>query len=110
MINSTIDQLRRENDDLRELIVRLSTIILQNIVGQRALPQAHSRLSLSSSTALMSPVEIVARMREVALLCAYLGRETAQELESLRIELADAAERVAAAFAIPDADDDGGAS
>jgi hypothetical protein len=114
--DSTTDQLRKENNDLRDLVVQLSNIILRNVVGEtRALPQLHSRQNLSSPPSTMSPIEIVPRMREVALLCAHLSRdsrpdsETARELESLGVELADAAERLAAIFFIPDGDREGGA-
>jgi hypothetical protein len=115
MVSSLWDQLRKENHNLRNLVVQLSTIILRNVVEQRALLQLHGRLNLSSSTATMSPLEIASRLREVALLCAHLGRDTAQtetarELESLSVELADAAERLGVAFAISGADDDGGTS
>ena len=116
MADSTIAQLQKENNDLRDLVVQLSNIILRNVVGAtRALSQLHSRQNLSSSPSTMSPIEIVPRLRDVALLCAHLSRdshpnsETARELESLGVELADVAERLAAIFFIPDGDREGGA-
>ena len=115
MMDSTITQLRREIDELRDLVVQLSNMILRIVVQQRAVPQLHSRQQLPSSTVTLSPTEIVPQLRETALLCARVSREnanseTARELESLSIELADAARRLAAVFAIPDGKREGGAS
>jgi hypothetical protein len=102
-------QLRKENDDLRDLIVDLSKIILRNVVEQKVLPKVPSKEVASLLSQTMSPTEIVPRLREVAIHCAHVSREcadsrTAQELESLSVELADAAERLEGIFVTPPAD------
>jgi hypothetical protein len=94
--DSTITQLRKENEDLRQLVLQLSKIVIRSLMDYgRDMPPP----------AAMSPTEIVPHLRELAIRCAHLSRESAdrrsaQELESVSVELADAAERLAAVFAI----------
>jgi hypothetical protein len=104
--SSTSTRLQEENDDLRKLVVQLSRIILRNVAEQRGLPKLHSTVISPQLPDAMSPTEIVSRLREVAIRCAHLSNAcadsgTATELESLSVELADAAERLETVLAIP---------
>ena len=104
MAHSTCDQLRREKNDLRELVVQLSTIILRSLVEQRQLPKLYSSEAPPLLPQAMSPTEIPSRLREAATRCAHLSRDCTdsnigQEFESLSVELADVAERLEALIA-----------
>jgi hypothetical protein len=109
MPDSTITQLRQENDDLRLLVIRLGKIVLKVVVEQTGLPTLHdSRLPLQLP-AEISPTEIVTGLRELAVRAAQLSRtctdgRTTQTLDSLGAEFAVAAEDLEASFAIPAAD------
>jgi hypothetical protein len=102
MVDATRDQLRKQNDRLRNLVVQLSSIIL-NVAEQQVGPKPHSETSLSSGS--LAPVDIAPRLRDLAMFYTRLSRENddsgaAEKLEGLSAELADAAERVAAFFSI----------
>jgi len=102
MVDTTRDQLRNENDRLCNLVVQLSSIIL-DVAEQQVRPKPHSETSLSSGS--LSPVDIAPRLRDLAMLYTRLSRENddsgaADRLEGLSAELADAAERIGAIFAI----------
>jgi hypothetical protein len=104
MARSTCDRLRREKEDLRDLVVQLSTIVLRNLVEQKRLPRLYSGAAPPALPPAMSPTEIVPRLREAAMRCAHLSRERAdsrirREFESLSVELADVAERLEALIA-----------
>jgi hypothetical protein len=98
MAHSTCDQLRRERDGLRDLVVQLSTIVLRNLVEQKRLPKLYNGEASPLPPQAMSPTEIAPHLREVAIRCAYLSRHAdgsvGRELESLSVELADVAERL----------------
>jgi hypothetical protein len=103
---STIARLRKENDDLRDLVVRLSNLVLRSVIVGWGLPQPRESQELPPVPAAMASIEIIPRLREAALHCAQVSREctdahTARELEGLSVELADAAEGLQAAFAVP---------
>jgi hypothetical protein len=111
MADTPSAQLRKENDDLRLLVIRLSRIVLRIIVEQTGLPTLHdSRVPLQLPVEL-SPSEIVTALRELALRSAALSRanpsgRTTQTLESLSVEFAVAAEDLEAMFTLPAADQD----
>jgi hypothetical protein len=95
--NSTISQLQKENGDLRTLVVQLSHIVLKNVLEKTGLPK------LPNSEAAMAPTEIVVRLRELAVRYARLRRlcadpGTAEELDSLSVEIAEAAQRMESLF------------
>jgi hypothetical protein len=99
MENSKIAHLREENKELRELVIRLSKILLRTVAEIGELPIIQSPSVRSPLREPMSPAEIVAGLREEAIRCARLSRDSAdggaaQELEGLSVELADTAERV----------------
>ena len=99
MENSTRAHLREENKELRWLVIRLSKILLRTVAEIGELPIIQSRSVRSPLPEPMSPAEIVAGLRDEAMRCARLSRDSAdggatQELENLSVELADAAERV----------------
>jgi hypothetical protein len=108
-MDPTIAQLRKENDDLRLLLMRLSKIVLRIVVEQASLPTLHdSKVPLQLPVEL-SPGEIVAALRELAVRAAQLSRNssdgrTSQTLESLGVEFAVAAEDIEALFRVPGAD------
>jgi DNA-binding CsgD family transcriptional regulator len=94
----TFDQLRRERDGFRDLIVQLSTIILRNVVEQKRSPKLYSG-EASPLPQPMSLTEIAPGLREAAIRYAHLSRERpdspiGQEFETLSVELADVAERL----------------
>jgi hypothetical protein len=102
MVDSTRDRLRKQNDRLRNLVVQLSSIIL-NVAEQQVRPKPHRETSLSSGS--LSPADIAPRLRDLAMLYTRLSRENddsgaAEKLEGLGAELADAAERVGAIFSM----------
>jgi hypothetical protein len=104
MVHSAWEQLRRERDGFRDLVVQLCTIILRNLVEQRPLPRLYNADTPPLPRQEMSPTEIAPRLREVATRCAHLSRDSAdrnigREFESLGVELADVAERLEALFA-----------
>ena len=91
--------LREENKGLRELVIQLSKILLRTVAEIGQLPIIQTRLVRWALPDPMSPADIVAGLREEAIRCARLSRDSAdggaaRELESLSVELADAAERV----------------
>jgi hypothetical protein len=99
MENSKSAHLREENKGLRELVIRLSKILLRTLADIGELPIIQTRLVRWALPDPMSPAEIVAGLREEAVRCARLSRDSAdggaaQELESLSVELSDTAERV----------------
>ena len=89
---SEITELKKQNHDLRQLVIRLSTIILLNIVEQRQLigiggGEIGTRLLVA-----MTPIEIIARLREVSMHCTRLSLDrddshAAQTTELRGIEL-----------------------
>ena len=98
MSNSTISHLQKENDELRQLAMQLSHIVLHNVFETTGLPKLPSEVP-----AAMSPAETVLRLRQLAVRYAHLSRscadrQTAEELDSLSIELAEAAQRMESAF------------
>jgi hypothetical protein len=101
MVQTAPDQLRTERDGFRDLVVRLSTIVLRNLVEQKRLPKLYSGEASPPLPESMSLTEIALRLREAAIRCAHLSRERAdspigQEFESLSVELADVAQRLEA--------------
>jgi hypothetical protein len=103
---SVIEELQRENAELREWLERFRKL-LNNVFEPRMLdfidPEVKSRMVRA-----MSPVEIGPHLREVALRCQSLGREStdpraALELEEISSELAQRASSLEAIFAVLDA-------
>jgi DNA-binding CsgD family transcriptional regulator len=95
----TYDQLRRERDGFRDLVVQLSTILLTNVVEQKRLPKLSSGETSTQPSQAVSLTEIAPRLREAAIRYAHLSRERpdnpiGQEFETLSVELADVAERL----------------
>jgi hypothetical protein len=112
MANTTIAQLRTENDDLRKLVIKLGSIVLRNVLEQTELPKPHRLDPPPLLPAALSPNETVLRLRELAVRYAHMSRlcvdrPTAEELDSLSVELAEAAQRMEALFAVPWTDSDG---
>jgi hypothetical protein len=109
---ATVSQLQSENGDLRDLVVHLSNVLLRNVMRQLAL----SRYGVQSLRPnIVSASEVAPRLRELALLCAHISREsapgeTAREMESLSIELADTAQQVAAVLDTSQGQRDGAGS
>jgi hypothetical protein len=95
MVHSAIDKLRKKNDGLRELVVQVIAIMLRNLVEQQGLPRLYQGHSPQLRWE-MSAFDAAARLREVAMRCAQVGRYCAdsrkgQELEDLSVELVDVA-------------------
>jgi hypothetical protein len=106
MGNSTVADLQRKNDDLNQLVIRLSTIILRNVVEQRELVNIYGSKIDPRLPAAMTPVAIVYRLREVSKRCSELSldcndSEAAHALEGLSVELATEAETLEALLKIP---------
>ena len=109
MPNSTLAELQRKNADLRELVIRLSTIVLRNVVEQRELMGIHGSEFAPRMMAAMTPVGVVARLREISLRCSELSRDccdgdAVRALENLGVELAAEAESLEVLLRIPGTD------
>jgi hypothetical protein len=93
----TIAELRKKNDDLRQLVIRLGTIILRNAVEHRELVAARGSELGPRLLAATTPVRTVDRLREIALRCNELSRDcrdtdASHALEGLSAQLATEAE------------------
>jgi hypothetical protein len=104
MAGCDIEELRRQNAELRQRLDRLRTL-LNNVFEPRMLDivglQTRSRLINS-----MTGAEIGPHLREVALRCQTLARESmdaraARALEEIGGELADRAGSLEPIFTIP---------
>jgi hypothetical protein len=101
LANSKIAELQKENNDLRQLVIQLSKIIIRNVVDQRGVLDIRSEEAAPRLLVAMRPDEISPLLRELSLHCAHASREcrddrTAQELEGLSVELADTAQKLEA--------------
>jgi phosphate uptake regulator len=110
MTNSTIAELRIENKSLLALVIRLSAIILRNVVEQRELIGSRDSEMVRYLLVAVTPVEIVARLREVSLRCSQLSlgspdSQDAEALERVGVELAAEAEALEVLLKIPGADE-----
>lgn len=106
MTNSKVAELRKKNDDLRQLVIRLSTIILKNVVEQRELLGIHISETAPGLLAAMTPVAIVDRLREISMRCRELSLDccdidAVRALEGLSVELAIEAESLEVLLRIP---------
>jgi hypothetical protein len=106
MPNSVVKQLQRESAELRERLDQFRKL-LNDVLELRTLdligPEVKSCIISS-----MSPAEIAPHLREVALRCQSLARESAdapaaRRLQDVGIELADQAVRLDEVFTIPGA-------
>jgi hypothetical protein len=106
MPESIVKQIQRESVELRERLDQFRKLLndvlelrMPDLVG----PEVKSRIISS-----MSPAEIAPHLREVALRCQSLVRESAdapaaRRLQDVGIELADQAVRLDEVFTIPGA-------
>jgi hypothetical protein len=112
---STKPQLRKENDELRKLVVRLgitclravheTEVLLETVLkgsSLRTLPSVTAPLLLEET----SPSEIVVHLRDAAMQCIRLSRASGggrmeRGFENLSVELADVAQCLEALFACP---------
>jgi hypothetical protein len=97
--NSQIADLHKENNDLRQLVIQLSRIVMRIVVAQRDVLNISSKEVARLLLEAMSPAEIASLFREVSLHCMQASRDcvdgrAAQELEGLSVELADEAQRL----------------
>lgn len=106
MTNSTVAELHRENDSLRQSVIRLGTIILRNAVERRESIQTGAGPTNPHLAAAVMSTDMVARLREASLCCSRLSREyhasaATQVLESLGVELANEAQSLEFVLKIP---------
>jgi hypothetical protein len=104
--HSTLVDLQRKNADLRQLVIRLSTIILRNMIEQRELVGLLGDEVAPRMLALMTPAAVVSRLREVSIRCTELSRgrcesSVAHAFEGLSVELAAEAEALEEILKIP---------
>jgi len=78
MTDEMIAQLTRENRDLRQVVARLSAIVLRNAVEQR-------QLATRQADVPMTPVERIARLREFTM---HSGQLREISLRLMQIALA----------------------
>jgi hypothetical protein len=109
MEHSVLGELQRENLELRQLVIRLGTIVLRNAVEQRELIGARSEVAPRLFAA-MTPVSVVGRLREISVRCSQLSRDgsdgnAARALEDLGVALANEAQTLETILRIPDAED-----
>lgn len=107
--NAENAELKEKNRNLRQLVIRLSTIILRNVVEQRELVGIHGNEIAPRLLVAMTPVGIAARLREVSMRCSELSRDSrngdaARTLEELSVELANEAESLEVLLKRADAD------
>jgi len=111
MTKSTVAGLERQNDGLRQSVIRLGTIILRNAIETRELISARGgEAGPQPRAAVPSSANIVARLREASLCCSQLSREyhanaATQVLESLGVELANEARSLELILKIPGTDE-----
>ena len=103
MSNSTNSQLQKENKELRNLVMLLSHIAVTGVFEKTDLPRLPRSDTPAPLPAAMSPFETAQRLREVAVRYAHLSRlctdrQTVEELEGVSAGLAEAAQRIEAAF------------
>jgi hypothetical protein len=92
MTNAKSAELQDVNKRLRAVVVRLARIIVGIIFEAKTLPDDPARR-----------LETVSTLREVAVECAHLARNSlemtvARELEEISVELADGAARLEASL------------
>lgn len=109
MTDRTFDEIRRNNDDLRKVVVRMATIIRDGFVERRLLAATRGADIAPCLLAAVTPVNAVDHLRELALLCSHLSRDdrngpAAQALEDLGTELATEAGDLAALLRLTAAD------
>jgi hypothetical protein len=97
MTGSTVAALQKKNDDLRQLVIRLGTILLGNIAQHRALVEMRGAVVAPMLLAATMPGDIVGHLREMALRCGEISRDccnpdVAHALEGLSVEFATEAE------------------
>jgi hypothetical protein len=78
MTDATIAALAKENRDLRQVLTRLSAIVLRSSLEQR-------RMATRQADVLMTPVERIAKVREFSL---HSGQLRALSLRLMQIGLA----------------------
>ena len=105
MARPTIEELQRENAELRGRLAQLRNL-LDSVAAPRNLMDAVGPETKSRIINAMTPAEIGPHLREVALRCIRLARHcadprTARELEDVSIELADRSGGLEAIFSIP---------
>src|SRR6266404_2502084 len=102
MAELAIEELQRENAELRERLDRVRKLLHSVVESRTTLdfvgPETTSRMISS-----MSPSEISPHLRQLALSCVRLARDStdaraAQKLEDISIELADRANSLEAIF------------
>ena len=113
MTDEMIAELTRENRDLRQVVTRLSAIVLRNAVEQR-------QLASRQADALLTPVERIAKLREFSMQSGQLralslrlmqiglasrASEAADALKGLAGEFSDEAAQVDALIAVAREDD-----
>ena len=106
MQHSKIVRLRKKNDDLRQLVIRLGTILVRNTVEQRELLGIHSGTLPARVLSAITPVGVVDRLRDISLRCSELSRDCCDDddgraLEGLGVELATEAEALEALLRTP---------
>jgi len=104
-----MDHTFDENDDARQLAIRLATIIRDGTVERRLLAERRGSDFAPCLLAAVTPAKSVDRLREVAMLCSQLGRDdrdspAARALEDLGVELAAEAGDLATLLKRPIAD------
>ncbi len=95
-MTNSIAELERKNDDLRQVVIRLSTIILGNAIERRDVVAARPPVAIT-------PAETIARLREISMRCTPLRevsmRCTQLSLDSRDSHVAQALERLGADLA-----------
>jgi hypothetical protein len=104
MARPTIEELQRENAELRERLAQLRNL-LDSVAEPRNLLDAVGPETKLRIVNAMTPAEIGPHLRELALRCIKLARQcadprVARELEDISIELADRSSGLAAVFSL----------
>ena len=99
MPHSEVAELQKENGSLRQLVIKLSKVIVRDIADQKRIFGPRSNLFAPRLLLTVMPNELAPLLREASLHCAHASRDcadvhTAQELEGMSVELADVAQNL----------------
>jgi hypothetical protein len=101
MTTAKIAELQDVNTRLQAVVVRLARIIVATIFEAKTLPDGLNRGVAAGLNDTARRLETVSTLREVAVECAHLARNSlemtvARELEEISVELADGAAKLEA--------------
>jgi hypothetical protein len=103
MTFAEITALQDLNRRLQALVVRLARMVVGSLAEATTLPDGRGRGVAAEPNDAARRLETVSRLRDIALECAHLARDSramtdARELEEMSVELADGAAKLEASL------------